>query len=514
MTDDVALPRSDQKLEQALLSLGARKLAEQRRANLFHFTWGAFNVLHEGRTEFIPNWHVEALCHHLNEVAEKRIRRLLITIPPRHMKTIASSVALPAFLLGQRPATKVIIVTYGDRLSSDILNQLRRLMESRYYRELFPNTIARFSGQEAKTSQNGGILLTSVGGAITGRGADLIIIDDLMKAADADSPTERLRAQEFISNSLMSRFNNRMEGCVVAIQQRLHEDDVAAYLLATGTYQHLNLPAIAEEPCEIAIGQRKFHRRAKGDVLFGQLMPISVLEETKKDLGPQYFAAQYQQNPTPPGGNRMDWRVWHNYIDAPPIDTFHIRIQSWDTGSSALPKSDYSACTTWGKNDDGWWLLDVYRDRLDFGDLVDKALYLRKKWRADRLLIEQQTMGLPLIRELRRRYQFHDNVFALAPITSKEIRFESNIHRLTHEKFWIPETAPWLAEFKHECLAFPKGAHDDMVDSMVQFLYFIQLDKGKAIVERAGSGGFRRLQSVPRRATCTGERSGVEHNGI
>jgi len=454
----------------------ALQLLQASRGSFHMFIWTIFDILHEVRgIDFIDNWHVEAMCHELERVHRGENRRLLITVPPRHLKTICTSIGFTAWLLGHNPSTKVILATYGHDLSGSIFADLRRVMESPIYQALFPKTkVARVSGSELVTTKGGGIKATSVGGAVTGRGADVIIIDDLMKAADASSETERQRAKDFVSGTLLSRFDNKQKGIVLSIQQRLHEDDVAAFLLDTGEYQHLNLPAIAEEPQTIPLGKGRMKYRRAGEVLFPQQEPRAVLDRLRAEMGTMLFSAQYQQNPTPPGGNRMRWDVFKHYREAPHRSEFQMVVQSWDTGMTALPGADYSVCTTWGAlNKDEWYLLDVYRARLDYRDLKARLIALKKRFRADKVIIEYANAGIFLVRELTRESAFTGTPVSYTPRHDKVLRFETQIGRLEDGDFYIPEEADWLADFKRECLAFPMGRNDDQVDSMTQFLDYI-----------------------------------------
>ena len=210
------------------------RLTAARRDDLHQFVWGAFDVLHDGGAGFIDNWHVRAMTHELHRCVRLENRFLLVTLPPRYLKTICASIATPAFILGHNPHAKIIITTYAGDLSNQIMSGLRRLMSSQYYAELFPHVRISVSGADLVTPQTGGVRVTSVGGSVTGFGADYIIIDDPMKALDAASEAERQRVRDYISGSLLSRFNNKARGCLIAIQQRLHEDDAAPIFCRLG----------------------------------------------------------------------------------------------------------------------------------------------------------------------------------------------------------------------------------------------------------------------------------------
>ena len=468
-------------------TLNSEQSLQLQRDQLFAFTWRCFKELHRGgTTTFVPNWHVKAMCHALEQVARGECQRLLITVPPRHLKSICAAVAFPAWILGHHPGTKLIVASYGSDLASRHARDTRTVIDSPFYRGLFPQTRLSVAKElELETTQRGFRKAASVTGAITGHGADILIVDDLMKAGDSQSVAERQRAQEFYDQSLFTRLNDKSNGRIIAIQQRLHEDDVAAHLIAKGTFTHLNLQAIAERDEQVPTGPKTYHYRKQGEPLFPQQEPLETLARMRIELGAFAFSAQYQQNPVAPGGNRINWTHWGTYDDPLHIRDYQFRVQSWDTGMSAEPTSDYSACTTWGFIDGVWHLLNVYRSRLDFGGLKKQVLLLKTRYLADKIIIEQAATGLPLIRELIREDRMREVVTGYVPRFDKEVRLNSQIARLESGNFKLPTDAPWLDEFRRECLAFPNGKNDDMVDSLSQFLDYLGTRRGLGLTDRA-----------------------------
>lgn len=484
-------------------SIQAAQNAEQSnkllREDLFSFTWRCFEELHQGgNTKFIPNWHVKAMCYALSQVASGECQRLLITVPPRHLKSICAAVSFPAWVLGRDPSIKLIVASYGTDLASRHARDTRTVMDSAFYKALFPQTNLTIARElDLETTKRGFRKAASVTGAITGHGADILIVDDLMKAGDAQSPVERQRAKDYYDQSLFTRLNDKSKGRIIAIQQRLHEDDVAALLIEKGTFTHLNLQAIAERDEEIATSGKSFHYRQKGEALFPQQEPLQTLEAMRLEMGNFAFSAQYQQNPVAPGGNRINWAHWEQYDKPLHILDYQHRVQSWDTGMSAEPTSDYSACTTWGYTSGDWHLLDVYRAKLDYSDLKQQVRLLAKKYFADRIIIERAAMGLPLLRELKREERMSDRLASYVPRFDKDVRLSSQIARLETGHFFLPKEAPWLAEFRHECLAFPNGRNDDMVDSLSQFLDYTGTRRGLGEIGRID--GTRPQRTVHRR---------------
>lgn len=440
-----------------------------------------FNTLDPaGDLERAP--YVEVLCDHLARVARGEIKRLVITIPPRHLKTVAASIALPAWILGHDPSKRIISVTYNDRLAQDYAANFGKVMRSRWYAHVFPHTatsIVRDTATSLKTRQNGFRLATSTGGTLTGLGGDLIIVDDLLKADDAGSPTARQNGQDFFTGTLLSRLNNKLDGAIIVIGQRLHEDDLPGYLLNRGGWVHLNLPAIAEEPQEYCMSTGRVFRREVGDVLKPLTEPRHKLDEMRADMGGPLFQAQYQQNPTPLDSTHLDWTRIQTYAAKPERHELFKVVQSWDTAMANSPTADYSVGTTWGYDGRSWLLLDLQRERLAYPDLLAKVRFERKRWRADVILVEDAATGIVLLQELgrdmrclseREHHAPRCQRVAIRPKVGKEERFAAQVERLYSGHARLPIEAPWLQLLKREMLAFPRTTYDDQVDSVTQFL--------------------------------------------
>lgn len=349
------------------------------RTDLVSFTRRSFHELVPG-TFFASNWHIEAMAYHLEEVRRGAIRRLIITMPPRSLKSITASVAFPAFIHGHEPTKSIICVSYSQDLAAKHQNDYRAILRSPWYREAFPGTcIDPMKDNEGETllTSRGVRLATSVGGTLTGRGADIIIIDDPLKAGDAASETKRKATNDWFSSTLQSRLNDKRDGAIVIVTQRLHTDDLVGHVLEAdpAAWKVLNLPAIA--PCDgiVRIGPNRCHHVRQADVLHPTREPLETLEELRRSIGSEMFAAQYLQEPVPPGGN-MFRRSWVERYDVAPADG--EIIQSWDTASKMAPHNDWSVCTTWRVLDDRYYLLHVFREKLEYPDLRRKAVELSR----------------------------------------------------------------------------------------------------------------------------------------
>jgi len=317
-------------------------------------------------------------------------------------------------------------------------------------------------------------LTTSTGGQLTGRGGDIIIIDDPLKAEDAHSETARTKCAEWVRTTLMSRFDNPATGAVVLVMQRLHVDDLAGVLLEAGGWDHLNLSAIADKDARIPISVSRWQERKIGDLLHPARLGMPELDRLKRDLGSLAFSAQYQQSPAPADGNIVK-RAWFRYYDPAQLERRSMTIvQSWDTALKGDPSSDYSVGTTWAKDDNNYHLLDLVRVRAAYPDLINTVKGSIEKHEPDIVLIEDAGSGSSLIADL--DYQG----IPTRPVkarTDKESRLSRVSAMIENGNVHLPKDAHWKDDFMLEVLAFPNGRHDDQVDSMSQALIWMKDDK-------------------------------------
>lgn len=464
-----------------------RLLAALLRQDFHAFLVKAFHTLNPGEG-FLGNWHLHALCWHLEQVRVGRIRRLRIEVPPRSLKSVTASVAFPAFLFGHDPTRKIITASYSGDLAAKHAADCRVLMQSDWYRQLFPATrISPAKNQESnyETTMRGYRYATSVGGTLTGRGGDILIIDDPLKPEEAMSEARREALKSWYTGTALSRLNNKAVNAIILVQQRLHLDDLAGFVDEIDDWTVLRLPAIAEEDALVPVSRDKLHHRKAGDVLHPAREPLQVLDSLKRALGTATFSAQYQQCPVPADGEIVRWGWFQRYDTPPP----HLRIcQSWDTASKADEHHDYSVCTTWGILGDKFYLLDVDRARRDFPALKRRVVELARHWRAQTILIEDKGSGTALIQQL--RSESHGTPFptAFLPKDDKLTRLHAQSARIEAGHVYLPEKAPWLEDLRVELAAFPQGRHDDQVDSISQFLawFFERRGRGMQIIRLAG----------------------------
>ncbi|WP_245306187.1 phage terminase large subunit [Roseovarius aestuariivivens] len=440
------------------------------RQDLSSFIQRAFRTVDPG-APYQHGWHVDAIARQLERIASGDIRRLIITMPPRSMKSIAASVAFPAYLLGHDPSQQIVAVSYSDVLAEKLALDCLKVIEAPWYRSTFPATRlakGRTRRVDFATTRGGGRFSTSIGGTLTGRGGNIILIDDPHKPEDATSEVKRKAVLEWFKSTLLSRQNDPATSAIVLIQQRVHEEDLAGTLIESGGWVHLDLPAIAEDHQVIDLGRRGKFIREPGHLLHPSRLSHAVLDERKAELGSYLFAAQYQQRPAPLGGGLIKWDWFKNYSAQPAPASGDRIIQSWDTASKADEANDWSVCTTWRVRGRHAWLLDVHRDRLEFPELRRRIPALADQWQAKLILLEEAGSGIQLLQDLRQSGGY--SVRGLLPKDDKATRLLAVSHVIEGGQIAVPRDAPWLAEFQREVSLFPNGKYDDQVDSLSQFL--------------------------------------------
>ena len=323
-----------------------------------------------------------------------------------------------------------------------------------------------------ETTAGGGRFSTSVGGTLTGFGADVIIIDDPMNPSQALSDVERNNANNWVQNTLFTRHNDKRFGLIVLVQQRLHMDDLIGNLeeRSPGSFQLLSFPAIAQEDevhdYATSFGRRRFVR-LEGEALHLEREPLEELEELKIRLGSQNFSAQYLQAPVPIGGNyvKRDW--FGRYMPLEVLKPERV-FQSWDTGFKAGQLNDYSVCTTWAIVGGRYYLLDVVRERLEFPALKQRVIEEADRWKAELVLIEDKGSGMSLLQELQSTGFWKGR--AVKPEGDKASRLMGVTAIIEAGRVFLPHTAAWLEDYDHELCGFPAVRHDDQVDSTSQAL--------------------------------------------
>ncbi len=450
----------------------AQQVLHERARRSFH----VFQALMQPTVSaepYVDADHLRAIAWKLQQVADGKIRRLLIAVPPRHFKSYQTSVAFPAFMLGQNPALKIICASYGADLADTFAQGARQTLQSPAFAKVFPHTRLRAKTpplHDLRTTGGGYRYTTSIGGPLTGLGADILILDDPLKAAEASSQIARDAAYDWLKSSAMTRFDRPAEGVVIVVMQRLHQDDVLGRLKAEDGWDLLELPAEAMTTVTFATGPRTAITLNPGGILFPARFNAAVLAERKAELGEAAYHAQYLQRPTPPGGHLFKMKKFGRFdLSANNrIGQYEQVILSMDTGVSTAPTSDYSAITIWGVRGPDIFLLRVERGRWNFAQQLEILRNWRK--RLSGLLIERTHTGIMLMEQLRRESGREEKLIGYTPRLEKLVRAEFAANFVETGLAHLPQDAPWLEAFEQELAAFPHGTHDDQVDAFSQFV--------------------------------------------
>ena len=429
------------------------------------------------QTPFLPTWHIEAMAAKLEACRQGRCTRLIINVPPRSLKSICTSIAFPAWLLGHAPAAQIINVSYGQELADKLARDTRTLMQTDWYQAVFPTRLSgqRQATQDFMTTDQGCRLATSVGGVLTGRGADYLILDDPLKPDEALSDTQRRATNEWYVHTLYSRLNRKDTGVIIIVMQRLHLDDLVGHVLAQEPWEVLSFPAIAEQEESFLIatplGTRR-HVRRVGDLLHPARESATTLARLRQTMGEYHFAGQYQQSPVPRGGGLVKQEWFRVYQSDRVPGAFDVILQSWDTANKPTEFSDYSVCTTWGLKGKQVYLLHVFRKRLNYPELKRAVREQAVVHGATVILIEDKASGTQLIQDL--VFEGLSIVKGVVPSGDKIMRLHAQTATIENGLVFLPDTAPWLAEYMQELTTFPKAKYDDQADSTAQALAWIK----------------------------------------
>ena len=419
-----------------------------------------------GEGELQWNFHLDAIAYQLDRIRTGKNRRLIITMPPRHLKSVMMT-AWVAWMMGRNPASRFICASYGSDLAEKHGRDCLKLMMAPWYRRAFPSLVlTRRTAMHLETSAAGYRISTSVGGVLTGIGANYIVIDDPMKADDAQNEAARETVKTWHDESLRFRVESLENSATILVMQRLHEDDLAGHLLSRGGYHELRLPAIAQADELVEVGPGRFYQRREGHALHPARQSLKALLEARAENA-HSFASQQQQDPVPVTGNFVDPKHFGTYQEPP---TSGLVVQSWDTASKTGLHNDFSVGITAILYQRRFYIIDVHRERMDFAQLRQRVTELCNSYRVQRLLIEDAASGQQLLQMLREPPNGVPHPIPCRPEGDKSVRFYAQASRIQAGEVVLPQTAPWLPDFIKEIAAFPNGRFDDQADALSQLL--------------------------------------------
>jgi predicted phage terminase large subunit-like protein len=409
--------------------------------------------------KWVPAKHLIFLNRKLLDIAAGRIKRLFVSMPPRHGKSELISKYFTAWYLGSFPDHRVILTSYEADFASQWGRKSRDILEE--WGHLFGIELRHDSNAANRweiKGREGGMQTAGAGGPITGKGANLFIIDDPVKnSEDADSERMREKMWDWYRSTAYTRLEP--DAAMLGVMTRWHDDDLAGRILELegDDWEFINLPALAADDDPLG--------RAEGEALWPERYPREELERIQRTVGSRVWNALYQGLPVPEGGEIMRSEWWHEYDHTVSPD---IVVQSWDTAFKSGQDNDYSVCTTWGIAGNDYYLLDLWRGRVEYPELRRVALQLYEKWRPSKVLIEDKASGQSLIQELKKGTPMP--LIAVKVDKDKVTRAHAATPLIESGRVLIPKHAPWAATLVKECADFPHGKHDDIVDSVTQFL--------------------------------------------
>jgi predicted phage terminase large subunit-like protein len=414
--------------------------------------------------DFIEGKHHIKYAEQLQKVADGTLKRLIVNMPPRHTKSEFASYLFPAWFVGRNPKAKIMQTTHNAELAFRFGRKMKNLIDSSEYRKVFPEVkLAADSKAAGRWDVSGGgeYFAAGVGGSITGRGADLLIIDDPHSEQDALSDTALDSAYEWYTSGPRQRL--QPGGSIVIVMTRWSTKDLTERLLRNQSEPLADQWEVIEFPAILP----------SGNSLWPEYWTPEVLNQTKASLTEAKWQAQYQQNPTSEEGALIKREWWQRWQKEDIPDLMHI-IQSYDTAYSKKESADYSAITTWGvfkpveHEPPSMILLDAQKGRWDFPELKRVALKQYKYWEPETTIIEAKASGMPLTHELR---QIGIPVINFTPSKGNDKHTRVNACSTLFEsgKVWAPKKR-WAEEVIEECAAFPYGDHDDYVDTVTQAL--------------------------------------------
>jgi predicted phage terminase large subunit-like protein len=438
----------------------------------------------EPETVFVPGWHLDAICEHLEAVVRGEIRNMLITLPPRHTKSMCVSVALPTWAWTRRPELRFLYASYSGSLSTEHAVLSRRVINSVWYQQRWGSLFRLTTDQDVKThyenTRRGYRISTSVGGTVTGHGADLLVCDDPHNLEEIYSEAMRRTVVQWYRQVWSTRLNDPKHGCRIVIMQRGHQQDLAAELLEQG-YEHLNLPT-EYEPTTRVTGIGWSDPRAEcGALLCPQRFGPEEVAAAKRTMGAYAYAAQHQQRPVPEGGG-MFKREWFEIVEALPA-TGLTSCRFWDcAGSEARPGSDpdWTVGTRLSRSAEGlYYVVDVKRGRWSSGTVNTLIRQTAMEDGASVQIGEEQEPG-------------SSGKAVIAARTKTLAGFDYRGVPATGEKTtrWRPFAVQaeagnvkllrgdWIRAWLDEICSVPFAAHDDQADSIAGA--FAQLALGGA----------------------------------
>ena len=443
------------------------------RTDFASFVRKAFSYNHDGK-KLGKERYIDYLCHELELVAKGEAKRLVINLPPRHLKSFLAAIYLPAWILAHDPSARIMVVTYSDKLAEHITYHIREILQSPWFKQIFKTRIAenRSRVDDFSTTRGGEVYATSIGGALAGRGADFIIFDDPLDLKDAGNIKQIQLVNERFDSLLISRLNNPRAGRIVIIAHRLNDNDLSAHVRKQGGWRFLRLPLIAVRKKSYDIGYGKWVRKRGEQLRPGLYTARQVTHLRQTAINPD-FELYYQQGHA--AGPNMTLKAEHFAIGDPRAAKELPVILSVDPGQRSGPTNSFSVIQAWCPSEDGHYLLEQWREQCTYERLRERYRYFVRHFRPSVALIEATANGPALISEARRK-QFVRIVDVTPDNRSKTARLVAHVPLIRRGRICLPETAIWRDDYVKEFVEFPSAQFDDQIDATTQYLDWITVN--------------------------------------
>lgn len=464
------------------------ELAKRKLSYFVKFAWRII----EPETPLIWNWHLDAVCDHVQAFLEKRLdkRNLIINVPPGSMKSTIISVMSPAWMWLHNPSWRGLFFSGNESIGLRDSMKCRDIIESEWYQQTFQPTWKFEKDQNAKghyrNTASGFRKAQSAGSRVTGERADSMFIDDPLDASEAFSKPARDSIITWWTQAASNRLNDLRTGGRCIIMQRLHEEDLTGYVLKYEPDDWERL--IIRQEYELNSDKTSLGwsdpRTVEGSLFFPERFPNDVIAIEKRRLGSYGYAGQHQQRPSASEGGLFKRADWSYYKPLEPKELGITQIiQGWDTAFKTGEENDYSACITIGVSQNRYYILDLWKQKVEYPELKRTVVNQFEKWKPSLVLIEDKASGQSLIQELRR-----DTRIAIHPykVDRDKIARANSVTPIHEAKLcYLPENTPWVSDFIESLSAFPTAPHDDDVDAFVMTLNY---------ASRGGSGLLQFMQ--------------------
>ncbi len=474
------------------------------RKDFASFHRKAFQTLNAGK-KLGDQPYLQHLCFTVDQLARGKLKRLVVNMPPRHLKTFTASVCGPAWMLAREPSTKIMILTNAESLAKEIAFHIRAIVQAPWYKEIFATRLAKghSSVLDFATTAGGAVFAAPMWGSITGRGADVIIIDDPLRIEEASDLDKIEDVNDYFTTVVESRLDDPARGRVMIIAHRLHEDDLSGYVLAQGGWMHLSLPLIATQEVVCETSGKPWHRE-KGELLRPEAFSEKRVKALRARTRIPNFETLYQQNPS--GGFRRIKRKYFQSFTLRSVPNSPM-VLSIDPGQTGGPGNSFNVIQAWCRDGKRYFLIDQWRQQCPYRELKSACKSFIRKYRPSVVIIEMTGQGPALRSEIRT-----ENWRQLVPVIPNGSKIERlAVHRdlIKAGKIFLPDEAEWREEYIEEFTHFPKVEFTDQVDATTQFLDFmgtrphLQMPPPRAIVAIASFSSPFATSSPPLQSSST-----------